>query len=101
MFMAKTLRNEEIAARIVQIYFKEIARLGYKRRLTLDETINAYYYTLSKLGSKGQAMEKIKKEAIEDEQELKTETKEELFPQATETIETTRTMKTESKEEKS
>lgn len=91
--MAKGLSNEEVAARLVQVYFKEIARLGYKRRLTLDETINAYYYVLSKLQNKSRGMEKVKKEVLEDEEELKTETKEELFPQVTETV--TKTTKTE------
>lgn len=89
--MAKGMSNEEVAAKLVQIYFKEIARLGHKRRLTLDETINAYYYTLSKIQNKSQGMNQVKNEVIEDEQELKTETKDELFPQVTETITKTTT----------
>jgi len=95
--MAKTLSNEEVAARLVQIYFKEIARLGYKRNLTLDETINAYYYVLSKLGNKEQALEKVKKDVLEDEKDLKTETREEIVPMVSETVTTTKT--TETKEE--
>jgi len=79
--MAKPLSNEEIAAKVVQIYFKEIARLGYKRRLTLDETINAYYYTLSRLQNKGFELEKAKKKVLRDEADLKTETRDELFPE--------------------
>jgi hypothetical protein len=78
--MASALSNEEVAARLVKIYFKEIARLGYKRRLTLDETINAYYYTLLRLGDKKEEMDKVKKKVLEDEQDLRTETKEELIP---------------------
>ena len=79
------LGNEEIAARIVQIYFKEIARLGYKRTLTLDETINAYYYVLSKLGNKKVLLEEVRQKVLRDERELASETKEEAIPSVTET----------------
>lgn len=93
------LSNEEIASRLVGIYFREVARLGYKRSLTLDETINAYYYALSKLGNKEKAMAKVRQEVIEDEQEMKAESKEELFPQVTETTTVTETKTTETKKE--
>ena len=69
------LSDEEVAARIVQVYFKEIARLGYKRTLNLDETINAYYYVLSKLGNKKVLLEEVKKKVIRDEKELASEEK--------------------------
>ncbi len=95
--MAKTLSNEEVAVSLVQIFFKEIARLGYKRTFTLDETINAYYYVLSKLGNKNKALEMVKKEVLEDEKDLKTETIEEIVPMVSETVTTTKT--TETKEE--
>ena len=80
------LGNEEVAAGIVKIYFKESARLGYKRTLTLDETINAYYYVLSKLGNKKALLEEVKKKVIRDEKELASETKEEAIPSVTETF---------------
>ena len=83
------LSNEDVAARIVQIYFKEIARLGYKRTLTLDETINAYYYVLSKLGNKKVLIEEVKQKVIRDERELASETKEEAIPSITETYSST------------
>ena len=83
------LGNEEIAARIVQIYFKEIARLGYKRTLTLDETINAYYYVLSKLGNKKVLLEEVRQKVLRDERELASETKEEAIPSVTETYSST------------
>jgi len=79
--MSRNLSNEEVAARIVQLYFKEIARLGYKRKLTLDETINAYYYTLSRLQEKPGEIERIKKLVLKDEADLETETKEDIFPE--------------------
>ncbi len=40
---------EEIAFKIIQTYFIEIARLGFKRQLTLDEIINAYFYALARV----------------------------------------------------
>lgn len=41
--------EEEVAFKIVQTYFKEIARFGFKKRLTLDEIINAYLYALARV----------------------------------------------------
>lgn len=41
--------KEEVAFRIVRLYFEDIARLGFKRQLDLDQMINAYFYTLKKL----------------------------------------------------
>lgn len=41
--------DEEIAFKIVQTYFKEIARFGFKKQLTLDEIINAYLYSLARV----------------------------------------------------
>ncbi|MFA5125534.1 MAG: hypothetical protein WC462_00845 [archaeon] len=40
---------EEIAFKIVQTYFIEVARLGFKRQLSLDEIINAYFYALARV----------------------------------------------------
>jgi len=85
------LSDEEVAARILHIYFREVARLGYKRRLSLDEVINAYYYTISKLGGKKKAMASLIEKVKEEETELRTETKEELLPkvgQAKQVVET-------------
>jgi hypothetical protein len=76
----KCLSNEEIAARIVDIYFKEIARLGFKRTLNLDEVINAYYYTLSKLGDKEKSMAEARQKVLKEEKIIKTETTEEILP---------------------
>ncbi|MDD3159468.1 MAG: hypothetical protein PHQ98_00695 [Candidatus ainarchaeum sp.] len=41
--------DENVAINLVQTYFKEIARLGFKRQLTLDEIINHYFYALVKV----------------------------------------------------
>ncbi|MCX6803123.1 MAG: hypothetical protein NTY48_00980 [Candidatus Diapherotrites archaeon] len=37
----------------MQTYFIEVARLGLKRRLTLDEIIDAYFYSLVRVKLKG------------------------------------------------
>ena len=47
--MKKPMSNEEISFQLVNIYFEEIARLGFKRSLDLDAIINAYFYTLGNL----------------------------------------------------
>lgn len=41
--------DEEIAFKLVQTYFIEIARFGLKKQLTLDEIINAYIYALARV----------------------------------------------------
>lgn len=41
--------EEEIAFKIIQTYFKEVARMGFKKQLTLDEIINAYLYALARV----------------------------------------------------
>jgi hypothetical protein len=41
--------DEEIAFKLVQTYFIEIARFGFKKRLTLDEIIDAYFYSLARV----------------------------------------------------
>ncbi|MDD5162994.1 MAG: hypothetical protein PHD95_02185 [Candidatus ainarchaeum sp.] len=44
------LHEEEIAHRIVKLYFLELARFGRKRTTSLDELIDAYFLVLSKIG---------------------------------------------------
>jgi hypothetical protein len=41
--------DEDIAFKIVQTYFKELARFGFKKQLTLDEVIDGYLYSLAKV----------------------------------------------------
>lgn len=78
--MVRGLADEEVAARIVQIYFKEIARLGFKRSLTLDEVINSYYYALSRLEHREEAVRKALEKVVKEEKELKTESRDEILP---------------------
>ncbi len=83
------LNNEEIAARIVGIYFEEIARLGFKRTLGLDEVINAYYYAFSRLQNKESAMKAALEKVLKEEKALLSETKKDIAPTITETTTTT------------
>ncbi len=41
--------DEEVAFIVVEAYFKDIARFGMKKELTLDEVINAYLYALARV----------------------------------------------------
>ncbi len=60
------LSQEEIALRMLDVYFTEVARYGLKRKLSLDEVINAYFYALLRVQRKGIELEEIKKAALRD-----------------------------------
>jgi hypothetical protein len=61
------MNDEEVAFKVVRLYFEEIARLGFKRQLDLDQIINAYFYALKKLGNKEAAMREAMKKIMADE----------------------------------
>ncbi len=44
--------DEETAVKLAGLYFKEVARLGFKRSLELDSVINAYFYALARIRRK-------------------------------------------------
>ncbi len=77
------LSKEEVAYSIIKMYFSNIARLGFKRRLDLDAVINSYLYTLKRLKELEKNDDEIEKMVEKTEAELANETKEELFPQIT------------------
>jgi len=66
------MNDEEVAFKIVRLYFEEIARLGFKRQLDLDQILNSYFYTLKKVTDK-EAMKKIVIQ-MEKEQPVMTKT---------------------------
>jgi len=76
----KKLSDEEVSYRLVHLYFEEIARLGFKRRLDLDSILNAYLYCLQRVRNKESELESVKTEVIKEEKKIMTETKEQLFP---------------------
>ncbi|MFA5931266.1 MAG: hypothetical protein WC821_03060 [archaeon] len=64
------MNDEEVAFRIVRLYFEEIARTGFKRQLDLDQMVNAYFYTLKQLKNKDKAMKSISEKIIREEKEI-------------------------------
>jgi hypothetical protein len=68
------MNDDEVAFRIVRLYFEEIARLGFKRQLDLDQILNAYFYTLKRLEKKDEEIKEIIKKITT--KETKTENKE-------------------------
>jgi hypothetical protein len=61
------MNDEEVAFRIVRLYFEEIARLGFKRQLDLDQIINAYFYSLKRLGNKDEEIKKAVAKIMKEE----------------------------------
>ncbi len=82
------MNDEEVAFRIVRLYFEEIARLGFKRQLDIDQIINAYFYTLKKLGNKDAAMKEAVRKIIEEEKRFEP-TNESVIKTTTTVTETT------------
>ncbi|MEK6820811.1 MAG: hypothetical protein AABY11_00230 [archaeon] len=74
------LSNEEVAVRLTRLYFEEIARLGFKRRLDFDSIINAYYYCLQRLNNREKELDVMRKVVEREENKLQGETKANLFP---------------------
>ncbi len=85
------LSDEEVAVKIVQIYFEEVARFGLKRSLDLDAIINAYYYALARLAHKEKELETVEKQVQKEEKKIVVETKEELVPAPAMAVKTTTT----------
>ena len=56
---------EEIAFKMIQTYFIEIVRQGFKRQLTLDEILNAYFYALARVKRKNIEMTQVE-EAVRE-----------------------------------
>src|SRR3989344_757654 len=96
--MKKNISDEEVAFRIVNIYFEEIARLGFKRSLDLDAIINAYFYTLQRIKNKDKLLVEMGKKVMEEEARLKTQSREEMIPSMQEQTRTTITEETRTEE---
>jgi len=52
--------DEELALKMIDVYFGEVARYGFKRKLALDEVVNAYFYCLMRVQRKGVEMDAVK-----------------------------------------
>jgi hypothetical protein len=81
MQSSSDLSNEEVAVRLTRLYFEEIARLGFKRRLDFDAIINAYYYCLQRLENKDKEMDVMRKLVDREENKITHESKAQLFPE--------------------
>lgn len=57
--IGQMLCGEEIALKMLDVYFTEVARYTLKRSLTLDEVINEYFYTLARVERKGIELNEI------------------------------------------
>jgi hypothetical protein len=62
---SKTVSNEMpcdegLALRMIDVYFGEVARYGLKRKLSLDEVVNAYFYCLMRVQRKGVEMNAVR-----------------------------------------
>ena len=82
------MNDEDVAFRIVRLYFEEIARLGFKRQLDLDQILNAYFYALKRLDNKDVEMKKIVQKIITEEvkkQESKQDAPKEVLTKTTTT----------------
>ncbi len=78
---AGELPAEEVAVRLTRLYFEEIARLGFKRRLDFDAIINAYYYCMQRLQNKDKELEVMRKIVEREENKVSHESKSQLFPE--------------------
>ncbi|MDO8634088.1 MAG: hypothetical protein Q7K34_02225 [archaeon] len=96
--MKKNISDEEVAFKIVNIYFEEIARLGFKRSLDLDAIINAYFYTLQRIKNKDKLLVEMRKKVMEEEARLKTQSREEMIPSMQEQTRTSITEETRTEE---
>ncbi len=79
------MKDEEVALKIVRLYFQEVARLGFKRQLDLDQMINSYFYTLKKLKGKEEAMKKLTQKIVKEEQIITADLEPSLKTQTTTT----------------
>ncbi len=58
---AAVFGDEELALKMLDVYFSEVARHGLKRKLSLDEVVNAYFYALMRVQRKDIELGAIKK----------------------------------------
>ncbi len=86
------VHNEENAYRIINLYYIELARLGHKRALSLDELLEAYFYTFDRLGKDNtdliRQMESMRMQQAAPVTTVVTEKKTEMMPVQTTTTTT-------------
>ncbi len=80
--VAVRMSDEEMAYKIVHLYFEEVARQGFKRSLDLDSIINAYLYALGRLRNKEKELGEIMHLVSSEEKHLAHEGRADVLPQA-------------------
>ncbi len=78
---AAGMPDEEVAYRLVKMYFEDIARQSVKRKVDLDAVINAYFYALRRIENKEKELKAMQRVVEEEEKGMAEETKEELIPE--------------------
>ncbi|MBI2598315.1 MAG: hypothetical protein HYW50_03905 [Candidatus Diapherotrites archaeon] len=77
--MKHTLSDEEVALRIVEIYFEEVAKRRDKA-VDFDSMINTYFYVCEKMKKKEELLASMKNKVAVEEKKLLTMHKEEIIP---------------------
>ncbi|MAG21887.1 MAG: hypothetical protein CL943_01095 [Candidatus Diapherotrites archaeon] len=75
------LPDEEVAYRLVKMYFEDVARTSLKRKVDLGEIVNAYFYALQRVSDREKELKAIQRVVEEEQVEMATETKEQLIPE--------------------
>lgn len=77
------MEKREVALGLTKIYFEELLRSGVRRQMELDDLINAYVYTLSRLEKTDKEMEIMQPAVEKEEKELEKDVKEgvPVFPE--------------------
>ncbi len=77
------MEKREVALGLTKIYFEELLRSGVRRQMELDDLINAYVYTLSRLEKTDKEMEIMQPAIEKEEKELEKDVKEgvPVFPE--------------------
>ena len=79
MSVDRKMSDEEVALNLVRLYFEQIARLGFKRKLDLDAIMSAYFYILDRLKKKNKELALIDKIVVADEEKERESTKKEIL----------------------
>jgi hypothetical protein len=80
------MNDEEVALKVVRLYFQEVARLGFKRQLDLDQMINSYFYALKRLKDKDKTMKTITERIVKEEKMITSDIEPSLKEVTTTTI---------------
>ena len=72
--------DEAMAFKLSKLYFEEIARLGFKRKLEFDTVVNAYFYALQRLKNKDKELKVMAQWVEAAEKKMQAQARDELFP---------------------